>query len=363
MRLDLDPLQHEFARAVAAIRPDSAWDDLARIGAFAFGLSLDIGGLDLGLGAQVVVEAALGASLRPIPGYHDTLLAADVVAALSGPGVAELGEAFATGGIRAAADGIHNGPCGWLDDADRLHGVSGLLADAPWSLIVVRTQRAGGPGHDGPDVLAVVDPGAGGCTGEPVETLAGPALRLTFTGAPCLIVSTARPELKPALAAARVRQAAYLSGIARAACDAAAHHACRRVQFGQRLIEFQTVGHRLAMLVAEGDGLDLLIHEAAWRIDTARPAAAHAPQVLAAAAEHAFAATRLAVQLHGARGIVADSTPAAAYRLAAVEGLRLGTPDSLWREAGLHCIAGRDQWDDETPAGTSNFRDEATIPA
>jgi len=350
MNLNLDPLQQEFARAVAGIHPDSAWTDLARIRAFALGLPLGAGGLDLGLGAQAVVDSALGATLRPVPGYHDTLLAGDLLSRLPDARAAELCKALAEGEIRAVTEGVHSGPCGWLDDTGHLHGVTGLLPDAPWSLVVLRTQR---------DVLVVVDPHAKGCTSERVQTVAGQAVRLTFAGAPCLVVSVEPPDLGPAIAAARIRQAAYLSGIACTAIDAAAQHVRRREQFGRRLIEFQTVGHRLAALVAEGDGLTLLIHEAAWRIDTGRPVGVQAPQALAAAAEHALAATRLAVQLHGARGIVAGSAPASAFLIAAVEAVRLGTPDALWREAGQHRIAERHGWDDEGPVFTTDELESA----
>lgn len=355
MHLDPDPLQREFARAVSAVNPRSAWRDLARIGAFALGLPVPEGGLDLGLSVQIVVSAGLGAALRPVPGYHDTVLAADLLAGLAGPVAAELRAGIAAGSAVVATAGIHSGPCGGLDGDGRLHGLTGVLEDAPWTHLLVRTTRLG---NGGGEVLVVCDPDGSGCRSWPVPTLAGPGRRLRWSGASCRAVAgdpavgPAGPDRGglPAVAAARVRQAAFLAGLARAALGVAGEHVRRREQFGRRLIEFQTVGHRLAMLVAESDGLDLLVHEAAWRIDTGRPAGVHPPQVLAAAAEHALAATRLAVQLHGARGIVADGQPALAYRLAAVEAVRLGTPESLWREAGRHRLTDPDRWDDESPA-------------
>jgi hypothetical protein len=314
--------------------------------------------------------------LLALPGYHDTLLAADILAGL--PGGDQLLAEIVAGQARVATVGVHSG----------LIAGSELLPAAEWTAALVHS--------DGGFVIVDLD----GSTIEPVHTVAGPAVRLHITHATATpvgprsaaangtstsgaAVATSRRLRSPAgqdtatssklghppsamsggaaraVAAARIRQAAFLAGIGRAALRAARSHVTRREQFGRKLIEFQTVGHRLATLVAEGDGLELLVHEAAWRLDTGRPVRVHAPQALAATAEYALQATRLAVQLHGARGILADGVPASAYRLAAVEAVRLGTPAALWREAGLCRLTERDQWDDEA-AGLDDLPPAAT---
>jgi alkylation response protein AidB-like acyl-CoA dehydrogenase len=141
------------------------------------------------------------------------------------------------------------------------------------------------------------------------------------------------------VAAARIRQAAFLIGVAARSLEVARDHTHRRQQFGRALVAFQTVSHRLAALLAEGDGWMLLLQEAAWQHDCGKDATRSAAEILAASAEHALQASRLAVQLHGVRGMLAHSIPATAYRIAAAEGVRLGTPRWLWLEVGRGRLA------------------------
>jgi alkylation response protein AidB-like acyl-CoA dehydrogenase len=321
VNLDPDAVQVRLAEAIAAIaRHDDPLPRLAGLGLFRLDLPLDVGGLDLGVAASVVAGLELGRAMRPLPGYRETVFAAHLLHAAGATkplAAAGRGEhPIATVGLLSTSNG---GAQVRLDGEGLLHGESEPLPAAPWKSAVVRACGPNGP------ALVYVDVGA---------RVSASGSRLSFTGA----VGTPLPgstDIDRHRDAAFLRHAAFLLGLADAALSLARDHSRRRQQFGRPLIDFQTVSHRLAALAAEAEGLVLLAHEAAWRHDTGLPGGPYPAQTAAAAADHALATTRLAVQLHGARGIVADDPPDVAYRLAATESTRLGTPQALWQLAGL----------------------------
>jgi hypothetical protein len=273
MNLDYDAVQLQLADAVAALaaRYEDPGPRLANLGLYRLDLPLEADGLDLGLAASVVAGLELGRALRPLPGYRETVHAAHILHAAGGPH--EL--------LTEAGDGHHLISLGAPDP------------DVPWkSSLTIGTS-------------------------------------LTFNGTTLPLPKDMRRHREGAL----LRQAAFLLGIADAALTMARDHTRTRLQFGKPLIEFQTVAHRLAAATAEGEGLVLLLHEAAWRHDN-HEEGPHAIQTAAAAADQALATTRLNVQLHGARGIVTEDPPARAYTLAVKESTRMGTPRQLWHEAG-----------------------------
>jgi alkylation response protein AidB-like acyl-CoA dehydrogenase len=329
---DLDPVQGDLACCVreALARKGCLWERLADLGLLGFGLPLEVGGLNLGSAAETVVGRELGQALEPLPGYRETAVAAAVLA-IAGAPRDDIMAAVLAGRCRIAPIGLYGAPRLELDGRGRLQGCSDPLPDATWQAVVARARRPGG------EALLFLPLPDSGCGVQPVETLAGPAVRLRFEAADRAVVlasASLDAVLERPLAAGRVRQAALLLGIAEAAIVAARDHAGRRRQFGRRLLDFQSVSHRLAGLAAELEGITLLVQEAGWRCDADRSPGPSSTQALAAAAELALAATRLAVQLHGARGMVVGGLAERAYRLAAVEAVRLGRPGALWREAG-----------------------------
>jgi alkylation response protein AidB-like acyl-CoA dehydrogenase len=330
VNLDPDVVQTRLRDAVAALvrRHDDPWHRLAELGLFRLDLPLAAAGLDLGVAASVVAGIELGQAMQPLAGYRETVFAAHLLHAAGHP---ESLVAAGSGERRIATVGFPADGRIRIDTDGLLWGTSRPLPDAPWDSAVV---QASGPTGT---ALALVDIGTAGCA--PVRS-AEPATRLCFTGAAATrLPGPADVEVDRHLGAAFLRHAAFLVGLAAAALALATDHCQRRHQFGRPLIDFQTVGHRLAATAAEADGLVLLVHEAAWRHDAGLPDGPYAAQAAAAAAEHALAATRLAVQLHGARGIVAGDAPDIGYRLAARESTRLGTPQALWRLAGLRRLA------------------------
>ncbi|GAA1293045.1 acyl-CoA dehydrogenase family protein [Saccharothrix xinjiangensis] len=155
------------------------------------------------------------------------------------------------------------------------------------------------------------------------ETGRGEAYEVEFADTP-VTAWAGSAEWGPALATARVRQAAYLVGLSQAALDHAVEYAKARRQFGQPIGKFQGVAFRLSELSMHVDATRLLVHD--------RDAVAHAAAVLAAAAELALRLTVQTMQVNGAAGMVSDNDAQLYYRRAAVESVRLGTPSRLRRD-------------------------------
>ncbi|MEU6781868.1 acyl-CoA dehydrogenase family protein [Nonomuraea angiospora] len=157
------------------------------------------------------------------------------------------------------------------------------------------------------------------------ETSRGEAYEVEFAGTPVAAWAGSSPEWEAALAGARVRQAAYLVGLAQAALDHAVDHAKTRRQFGQPIGKFQGLAFRLSELSMHIDATRLLVHD--------RDAAAHAAANLAAASDLARTVTTRTMQIHGAAGMRSDNDAQLYYRRAAAESVRLGTPSRLRRES------------------------------
>ncbi|MEU3160747.1 acyl-CoA dehydrogenase family protein [Streptomyces griseoincarnatus] len=335
MDLSMDPVQVRLAEAVrsALSRTGETHSELAAIGVPELGLPDRLGGYDLGLGAEVVVDLELGRNLCPLPARRETRLALDLLPA--DRTTMELATRAAKGETQLVTVGVYDTPAVRLDEQGRLFGDSGPLPIEEAALAVVRAVR-----FDGSTQWCTVVPAGPGVESVDHPLLGLPGRMLRFSGAPATPLTVADPVLHAALDAARVRQAAVLIGLAEAALAAARAHVNRRLQFGTPLVDRQSVAHRLARLVGNDDGWRLLVHEAAWRFDRGENCRAVAAQALAAAAEHALDCSRLAIQLHGVRGMLAHSTAATAYRHASSEAVRLGAPRRLWREAGSHLAVG-----------------------
>lgn len=332
MDLRPDELETQLAKGirVALTRTGDRHAELAAVGVLAVGAPLRWGGLELGLGADVVVLTELGRGLEPLAGARDTLLALELLAAAgdaAGPYDEVLTRAIA-GTARLAVAGLRDGvvrAAAGGPGAVPLHGTGSLVEDAPLDLVLVRAEPGG---------WYAVPVDGDGVRSEPVSVLGAPALRLRFDGAVGYRLPIGPAATGRAIGAARIRQAALLLGISARALAVTSAHVNRRIQFDRPLVQFQSVTQRLAALVADLEGWQLLVREAAWHHDRGQGTRLAAVQVLAAAAEHALASTRTAVQLHGARGLRAGSAPALAYRLAATEALRWGPVGRLWAEAG-----------------------------
>lgn len=330
MDLRPDPFQQRLAGAVDAalsgVRGPVA--ELAAIGVPALSLPLDLGGYGLGLTADVVVNGRLGYALEPVPAYRETVLALELVRPADIPD--DVRQKLLDGHAHAVAVGLYGSSGLRVEPDGRLWGDSAELPDGRYEFIVARAATSAGD-----TAWFLITPDREAVSTTRVEQLGMPHLRLSFQGVRARAISVPDEVLRSALERARVRQAAVLLGLADRALETARGHANRRIQYGNPLLRLQTVAHRLARLVGIADGWRLALYENAWRQDRGHGRPGDGALILATAVDHALECTRLGIQLHGVRGMLAHSTAATAYRLASVEAIRMGAPQSVWLEAGL----------------------------
>ncbi|MEV8516356.1 acyl-CoA dehydrogenase family protein [Dactylosporangium sp. NPDC051484] len=165
------------------------------------------------------------------------------------------------------------------------------------------------------------------------ETGRGELFDVRFTGTPVTAWIGDGEQWRPALATARIRQAAYLVGLSQGALDLAVRYATARRQFGQPIGRFQALAFRLAELGIRIDAARLLTRDAAREAERGLDARLVAAQSLATAAELARTVTTAAMQIHGAAGMTSGNDAQVFYRRAAIEALWLGSPTQLRAEA------------------------------
>lgn len=288
---------------------------LDRLGAADFERSAAAGGLDLGLTAGVLVSEELGRAACGNP-YRADAMAADAGCAAG-----------------AALAGLEALPVG--------SGVTVTPRAGGWELTGTVTVDAPGPGpllvagrRDGEPVLVAVPldaPGLGVETGcwPPVARIEG----VPVTGAE--VVGRLDDSLTGPLARARLRQAAYLLGIADGAHRIAVRHAGVRRQFDTRLRDLPAVAFPLARAMVALRATRAVVYRGAWLVDSGHEQADTAPVVaLATAAETARDVVRSCMQSCGVRAMTAELGLHRYFRLAAAESNRYGEPAALWRLAG-----------------------------
>jgi acyl-CoA dehydrogenase len=122
-------------------------------------------------------------------------------------------------------------------------------------------------------------------------------------------------RLRPTVAAAAC-------GMAQRALDEALAHALDRRQFGQRLVDFQLVGDKLARMATDLTAARLLTYRAAWEKDGgAERITLEAAMAKSYATESAQRIVDDAIQVLGGRGVLAEHPVDRLYR--AVRALRI----------------------------------------
>ncbi len=121
----------------------------------------------------------------------------------------------------------------------------------------------------------------------------------------------------------RATVAAAACGMARRALDEALDHAREREQFGEPLAAFQMTQQKLARMATDLDAARLLTYRAAWEADAGdgRKVTRESAMAKAFATEAAQRIVDDAVQIHGGRGVLAESPVDLLYR--AVRALRI----------------------------------------
>ncbi|WP_052863957.1 acyl-CoA dehydrogenase family protein [Streptomyces niger] len=273
------------------------------------------GGLGLGLTAGVLVSEELG---RAACGnsYRADALAAD----LGGPaGAAPAGlEALPVGGGVTATPRAG----GWT-----LTGTV-TVDDVGHGPLLVATRTGEEP------VLVAVEREAAGVT--VADGCWPPAVRFEATPVtPADVVGTLDDAPTGPLARARLRQAAYLLGIADGAHRIAVGYGGFRRQFGTRLRDLPAVSFPLARAMVAVRATRAAVYRGAWSVDSAPDAVGCLPATaLAMAAETARDVVRLSMQSCGVRAMTAELGLHRYFRLAAAESTRYGDPAALWRLVG-----------------------------
>jgi alkylation response protein AidB-like acyl-CoA dehydrogenase len=288
---------------------------LDQLGAAEFERPAAAGGLDLGLTAGVLVSEELGRAACGNP-YRADAMAADM-GCRAGAALAGL-EALPVGSGVGAAPRAG----GW-----QLTGTA--TVDDPGSGLLLVAARTGG------EPVAVAVPR--GAPGLSARTGCWPPV-VRFEATPVSgadVVGTLDDSPTGPLARARLRQAAYLLGIADGAHHAAVRYAGVRRQFDTRLRDLPAVAFPLARAMVALRATRAAVYRGAWLIDAGTDQVGTAPVVaLAMAAETARDVVRLCMQSCGVRAMTAELGLHRYFRLAAAESTRYGEPAALWRLAG-----------------------------
>jgi alkylation response protein AidB-like acyl-CoA dehydrogenase len=363
MDLRPDPFQAHLRRALrvglagAAARPgvrgapvldgpaSPAGSVLAELSAPHFELPSGHGGLELGLMAGATVSEELGRAACGNP-YRAQALVADVAWSANRPDVLDDLRAGAT--VAAAGLECLTGPGAGVtaEHADGGIELSGTVtADAASAdvLAVSCHWRDSWKGSwkgsvSQPAVLALVPAGTAG-------------YKWLGDGWPHAVqlsgVVVAQKDVIPwdgpvlgALAKARIRQAAYLLGLAAGMTEEAVRYTGARRQFGSKLRDLQGVGFPLARAVISLRATRMLVYRAAWLADAGGADLPTASlEALAAAAETLIEIARTAMQACGGHGMTTELAVHRYYRLAVAEPYRYGKPAELWRQVGAARLA------------------------
>lgn len=111
----------------------------------------------------------------------------------------------------------------------------------------------------------------------------------------------------PILDSSRVALAALAVGLSRAAFEYARDYAKDRDVFGMKVAQKQAIAFMLAEMATEIEAIRLLVWEAAWMLDNAKPdASKQAYLALTGAADMAMMVTDRAVQILGGHGYIRE---------------------------------------------------------
>ncbi|MGI4946879.1 MAG: acyl-CoA dehydrogenase family protein, partial [Janthinobacterium lividum] len=180
--------------------------------------------------------------------------------------------------------------------------------------------------------LALVDPAAPGIEATDLVTTAGDAqAMLRFEGVRVPVADmVGTPASGRAIALelmdlATAFTTALMVGAAGEATHRAVEYAKQRHAFGQPIGAFQAIQHMAADMTIGVDGAQLLVREAIARLGQGLPASVEVSQAKAFANAKCLAAVRMAQQIHGGIGFIAEFDQQLWYRRVAAWSLRCGT--------------------------------------
>ncbi len=135
-------------------------------------------------------------------------------------------------------------------------------------------------------------------------------------------------------ARARLYIASLLLGVMRQAADASLNYALEREAFGKRIAHHQGLTFLITDMRAALDGARLLLHEAAWRVDSGIECEAAAAGAFAEAIEAGVLIGPNGVQILGGHGFMQDYPLEKCMRECRGLGLVLGGVDAAREDAG-----------------------------
>lgn len=320
------------------VSPQAAGDRVARLGLFGLQAPGSRGGFELGMDLSAVVCEELG-RVAVHDRYRSAAFLTDVMAGEVPAGVVDGSSRVEVALLLVGAERPAVGRAGAGPVLSGHCAVPGPSVD---HLVVPAVL-------DGREIFAVI-------AADTDEVTVRPGARSDLTdvridgGAVLATAPAAGPDGDPGpvLIRARIRQAAYLLGLASGAHRLACQWAANRRQFGTAIGDNQAVAFPIARQWADLAALRALIRRACRLCDAPLqqndpgqgPAAdrsgepAHAAtSALAYAADLALEVTGHAVHVHGAFGLTRRSAIHRFYRAAAIEALRWDAPATLWRQA------------------------------
>lgn len=104
----------------------------------------------------------------------------------------------------------------------------------------------------------------------------------------------------------RISIGALSLGIAKGAYEASVKYAKERMQFGQRLIDFQSIAFKIADMATEIEASELLLHKAAYLKNTNQKVTQQGAMAKMYASEVCVKVSTEAIQIHGGYGYTKD---------------------------------------------------------
>ena len=129
------------------------------------------------------------------------------------------------------------------------------------------------------------------------------------------------------LLAERLEIAADGVGIAQGALDKATSFAKERIQFGQPIINFQAISHKLAEMATEVEAARLLLYYAAWLKEKGKPCHAETAMAKLFACDAAKRSAEQSVLIAGGHGYMMESEMQRYYRDSLAIVIGAGTPE------------------------------------
>jgi alkylation response protein AidB-like acyl-CoA dehydrogenase len=322
----------ETARAVSGqIR-----DAYAEIGLAALEISEDLGGAGLDCIARVLVNEELGA--------------ADAGAALAldpfGPALYPLLE-----GLDPAAHAL----AAWTNTLAREPGARAVLVCLEDGQLHVEGERLTGtvpwvPSDRFDSVIVmlenealILDGGVEYCALRGAGLRAAGASELGLQNAQIAQRIHGADAIARARARARLYVASLMLGVMRHACDFSREYAREREAFGRPIAHHQALAFLITDMQMALDGARLLVHEAAWRLETHSGGESEAASAYAQCIETSRLIGPAGVQILGGHGFMADYPMEKTMRETRALGLMFGGFDAAIEEAGRALCASEDR--------------------